>query len=200
VTTFVKQESLKDLNSLKEDVIARKQTRTRSPRSSHRINRNIRFPQIRVIAPDGDQLGVMSPEEGLEHAEQRGLDLVEVAADARPPVCRIMDYGKFRYDQSKKEAASRSSRVQMKTIQLRPNTDDHDMETKLKRAEKFVSQGNPVKFVMRMRGRERAYTDRWIDQLAQILRDFAEACEQEVNIVDRPRGEGWRIHAIVEPC
>lgn len=141
----------------------------------------------------------MSPQDGLEKAEAFGLDLVEVAPDATPPVCRIMDYGKFRYDQSKKESASRSSRVQMKTIQLRPNTDDHDMETKLKRAEKFVDQGNQVKFVMRMRGRERAYTQRWVEQLGEIITNFAEACEREINIVARPRGEGWRIHAIVEP-
>ncbi|MFU8805001.1 MAG: translation initiation factor IF-3 [Bradymonadaceae bacterium] len=177
----------------------RKHQRTTRTETSNRVNRRIRASEIRVIDPDGEQLGVMTPDEGREKAEERGLDLVEVAPQASPPVCRIMDYGKFQYDQSKKASASKSQRVQMKTIQLRPNTDDHDMNTKLKRAQRFVDDGNQVKFVMRMRGRERAYTQRWIDQLGEIITDFAEESERDINVVARPRGEGWRIHAIIEP-
>ena len=142
----------------------------------------------------------MTPEEGRDKAEEFGLDLVEVAPKARPPVCRIMDYGKYQYEQSKKQSAARSSRVQLKTIQLRPNTDDHDLEVKLKKAAKFLKGGNQVKFVMRMKGRERAYTDRWIEQLNQLIDVFQEEYDANLNVVSRARGEGWRVHAIVEPA
>ncbi len=155
---------------------------------------------MRVISPDGEQLGIMTPEEAREQAEEYGLDLVEVAPKARPPVCRIMDYGKYQYEQSKKQSASRSTRVQLKTIQLRPNTDEHDLEVKLRKAAKFLNSGNQVKFVMRMRGRERAYTDRWIEQLGELIQSFKEDYDTDVNVVSHPRGEGWRVHAIVEPA
>ncbi len=141
----------------------------------------------------------MTPEEAREKAEEFGLDLVEVAPKARPPVCRIMDYGKYQYEQSKKKSASKSSRVQLKTVQFRPNTDDHDLEVKLKRAKRFIEKGNQVKFVVRMRGRERAYTDRWVEQLADMLDDFQEEYETDIKVVSRPRADGWRIQAIVEP-
>ena len=173
--------------------------RGRSDDSSHRVNHNIRAREVRVIDPDGEQIGVMTPEEAREKAEEYGLDLVEVAPKARPPVCRIMDYGKYQYEQSKKKSASRSNRVQLKTVQFRPNTDDHDLQVKLKRAKKFIDKGNQVKFVMRMRGRERAYTDRLVDQLNQMLEDFQEDYETNIKVVSRPRAEGWRIQAIVEP-
>lgn len=142
----------------------------------------------------------MTPEEGRDKAEEFGLDLVEVAPKARPPVCRIMDYGKYQYEQSKKQSAARSSRVQLKTIQLRPNTDEHDLEVKLKKAAKFLQGGNQVKFVMRMKGRERAYTDRWVEQLNELIENFKEEYEANLNVVSRARGEGWRVHAIVEPA
>lgn len=142
----------------------------------------------------------MTPEEGLEKAEEYGLDLVEVAPNARPPVCRIMDFGKFQYEQSKRQASSRSSRVQLKTIQLRPNTDEHDLHVKLRLAAKFLKSGNQVKFVVRMRGRERAYTERWIDQLGELIDNFKDDYGTDVSVVSRPRGEGWRVHAIIEPA
>ena len=141
----------------------------------------------------------MTPEEGREKAEEFGLDLVEVAPKARPPVCRIMDFGKYQYEQSKKKSAARSSRVQLKTVQFRPNTDEHDLDVKLKRAKKFIDGGNQVKFVMRMRGRERAYSDRWVNRLAEIITDFQENYETPVRVVARPRAENWRILAVVEP-
>lgn len=171
----------------------------RNDDSSHRVNRNIRAREVRVIDPDGEQVGVMPPEEAREKAEEFGLDLVEVAPKARPPVCRIMDYGKYQYEQSKKKSASRSNRVQLKTVQFRPNTDDHDLEVKLKRAKRFISKGNQVKFVVRMRGRERAYSDRWVEQLAEMIEDFREEYDTNIKVVSRPRAEGWRIQAIVEP-
>ena len=167
--------------------------------SSQRVNQNIRAREVRVIDPDGEQIGVMTPEEGIEKAEEYGLDLVEVAPKARPPVCRIMDFGKYQYEQSKKKSASKSSRVQLKTVQFRPNTDDHDLEVKLKRAKRFIEGGNQVKFVMRMRGRERAYTDRWVEQLGELIEDFQEQYDTNVKVVSQPRAEGWRIQAILEP-
>jgi translation initiation factor IF-3 len=117
----------------------------------HRINHQIRIAQIRVIGPEGEQLGIMTPDEGRDIAQEAGLDLVEVAPKAIPPVCRIMDYGKFRYETSKKESKSKSARVELKTITLRPKTDTHDLETKLNQARKFIEGGDRVKFVMRMR-------------------------------------------------
>lgn len=141
----------------------------------------------------------MSPDEAREKAEEFGLDLVEVAPKARPPVCRIMDYGKYQYEQSKKKSASKSNRVQLKTVQFRPNTEEHDLNVKLKRAKRFIEGGNQVKFVMRMRGRERAYTDRWVEKLGELIETFQEDYETNIKVVSRPRSEGWRIQAIVEP-
>ncbi len=141
----------------------------------------------------------MEPKEGREKAEEYGLDLVEVAPKARPPVCRIMDYGKYQYEQSKKKQASKSSRVQLKTIQFRPKTEEHDLNVKLKRAKRFIEKGNQVKFVMRMRGRERSYTDRWVEKLEELIVDFEEDYGISVKTVSKPSAEGWRITAVVEP-
>ncbi|RAL21165.1 translation initiation factor IF-3 [Lujinxingia litoralis] len=185
---------------MKEDIIHRSNNNSRNDATGPRINHSIRAPEVRVISPDGEQLGIMHPNEARDKANEYGLDLVEVAPNARPPVCRIMDFGKFQYDQSKKTAASRSSRVQLKTVQLRPNTDEHDMDVKLRRAKKFLEGGNQVRFVMRMRGRERAYTQRWVERLGELLAEFSKKYETPINVVSTPRGEGWRIHAIVEPA
>ena len=161
---------------------------------SHRVNRQIRFPQIRVIDPEGKQLGIMTPDEARRMAEEQGLDLVEVAPQARPPVCRIMDYGKFRYDQSKKKDHSKQTVV--KTITLRPKTDDHDLETKLSQAGKFLSKGNKVRFVMRMRGRERAHLDLWVSKLAEIIQRMEPGT---FTVSSTPRAEGRAIVAMIDP-
>ena len=161
----------------------------------HRVNRDIRFPQIRVIAPDGEQLGVMDPDEARSRAEELGLDLVEVAPNARPPVCRIMDYGKFLYNESKKASQTTSSHQDIKTIQVRPKTDDHDLETKLRRAEKFLERGDKVKLVMRMRGRERAYPARWIEKLQEHVSELGAAG----HVAKGPVAEGRVITLMLEP-
>lgn len=176
-----------------------RRNRRRDDDSSHRVNKDIRASEIRVIDPDGEQIGLMSPQKGRQKAEEYGLDLVEVAPKARPPVCRIMDYGKYQYEQSKKKQASKSSRVQLKTVQFRPNTEEHDLNTKLNRAKKFIEKGNQVKFVMRMRGRERSYTDRWVEQLEDMIDDFQEDYGTAIKTVSKPSAEGWRITAVVEP-
>lgn len=165
-----------------------------SQRDSLRINHQIRIPRILVIDQHGTKLGEMSPEEGRELADTAGLDLVEVVPSARPPVCRIMDYGKHKYEESKKQR-SRPARTEIKTITLRPKTDTHDLETKLAHARKFLEGGHRVKFVMRMRGREQAHIDMWEVKMAEIV----SALNTIAQVVSSPRLEGRTITAMVEP-
>ena len=153
-----------------------------------------------MIDPDGEQIGVMSPDEAREKASELDLDLVEVAPDADPPVCRIMDFGKFKYEQSKKKQANKSDNVSLKEIRLRPKTGDHDLKTKLNQAEGFVDDGNQVRFVMQMRGRERKYTDKWTELLGDIIEDFQEQVDREIKVVSPPEPQGWRITATLEPA
>lgn len=123
---------------------------------NYRVNRQIKATQVRVVDAEGKQLGVMNLADALSLAEEAGLDLVEVAPNANPPVCKILDYGKFKYAEQKKEAQARKNRsvIEVKEIRLRYNTDIGDLETKLKLAEKFIEEGNKVKFNMRFKGRE----------------------------------------------
>jgi len=163
------------------------------PQNKHRVNREIRFPQIRVIGPDGDQLGIITPDEGRRIAGELGLDLVEVAPEARPPVCRIMDYGKYRYELSKKAKPQKTAKL--KTIKLRPKTGDHDLDTKLNHARAFLKEGDRVRFVMRLRGRENAYIERWCEALIKDL----EALNDMGHMSVRPRAEGKAIVAQIDP-
>jgi translation initiation factor IF-3 len=140
---------------------------------------------------------VVSAKEGQMKAKDLGLDLVEVAPKARPPVCRIMDYGKYKYQQSKKE--KKTDNVSLKTVRMRPKTDDHDLKTKMNRAQRFLEKGNQVKFVMQMRGRERKYTDRWIDLLEEMIHDLEEQMDRDLKMVNAPESAGWQINALVEP-
>jgi translation initiation factor IF-3 len=159
------------------------------------VNHRIRFPKIRVIDAEGEAVGVMTPDEGRALAREAGLDLVEVAPNARPPVCRIMDYGKYKYEQSKKQTKQKGP--SLKTVQLRPKTDTHDLETKLGRAKKFLERGDKVKIVMRMRGRERAHPDRWIKMMRE---HFQEQLEDVGKIVSKPSTQGRAISMMVEPA
>ena len=161
----------------------------------HRINHQIRIPQIRVIGPNGEQLGILTPDEGRDIAQDAGLDLVEVAPKAVPPVCRIMDYGKFRYETSKKEAKSKSARVELKTITLRPKTDTHDLETKLNQARGFIEKGDRVKFVMRMKGREASHLSMWVTKMNGIVQALADVATS----AGPPHEEGRTLTATVEP-
>ena len=158
-----------------------------------RINHQIRIPQIRVVDEEGQQLGVMTPADARKIAEDRGLDLVEVAPGARPPVCRIMDYGRFRYEQKKNQ--KKQVQVQTKILKLRPKTDQHDLQTKLRHALRFLEGGNRVRFVVRMRGRERAVTDRWVAQLIELTDQL-----KDIGIpIGRPQLEGGGVTSTVEP-
>lgn len=126
-----------------------------------RINRQIRAPKVRVIGSDGKQIGLLPIREAQSLAEQEGLDLVEISPNAEPPVCKIIDYGKFRYDQTKREKESKKAQVviKVKEIKLKPNIDEHDFQTKLKQARTFLEKGNKVKVSLFFRGREMAYPE-----------------------------------------
>ncbi len=144
----------------------------------HRINEAIDAAEVRVVTEDGEQLGVLPLADAIAKAEESGLDLVEVAAGATPPVCRILDYGKLKYKEQKKaaETRKRSSTTQVKELRIRYRTDTHDLNTKLRKARKFLESGDRVRFQMRFRGREVVYRDLGVetfDQVAEELSDIA---------------------------
>lgn len=159
-----------------------------------RINHQIRVPEIRMISPDGEQLGVVPTEHGMRLAKEIGLDLVEVAPNAKPPVCRLLDFGKFQYERNKKTAVKPKT-ITTKTIKLRPKTDQHDLATKLKHATRFLQAGDRVRFVMRLRGREKAYMDRWMEKMAEMIGMLPD----KVNITTPPKPDGGAIVAVCEP-
>jgi translation initiation factor IF-3 len=155
---------------------------SRRPRpEGPRINRRIRISPIRVVLDDGTQLGVIPTEEALAKAEELGLDLVEVSPTARPPVCKIMDYGKFKYDQAKKqrEAKKNQTRIEIKEIKLRPKTDDHDIAFKVKNARRFLEEGNKCQFSVRFRGRENAHPETGKAVLDRVMKELADIAKVE---------------------
>ncbi len=161
----------------------------------------IRCPQVRVIDNNGEQLGIMRPEDALREAETRGLDLVEVAPMAQPPVCRLIDYGKYRYQQSKrqKEARKHQHTITIKEIKYRPKISDHDFEFKTNHVKEFLAEGNKVKLTIMFRGREVAHPEFGRDLLARIV----EALKGD--IADPPdcqrlRMEGRNMSVIVSPA
>ena len=162
-----------------------------------RINRRIRTPQVRVIDQDGEQLGIIPIEDALERSEEAGLDLVEVAPQARPPVCKIMDFGKYKYQQKKRDAESKkkSSRVELKEVKFRPKTDSHDIETKLKHARRFLEARNRVKFTVMFRGREMAHPE--IPRA--MLYKCAEALSDVADMEQSPKMEGRNMTMMMTP-
>jgi len=169
----------------------------RKPEKRLRVNRAIRAREVRVVTEEGEQLGILSVEEALRQAEERGSDLIEVAPQAEPPVCRIMDYGKFRYQQRKKERDSqkKSRQVEIKTIRVRPNTDDHDLEVKAKHAEKFLLKGHKVKFNVIFRGPELRHKEIGRNQLLH----FIEACKAVADVDQTPRMEVRNMTMVLTP-
>lgn len=142
-----------------------------------RINREIRAPKVRLIGKDGSQIGIVPIKDALMHAEHIGLDLVEISPHATPPVCKIIDYGKYRYQMTKKERESKKAQHQakLKEIKVKPNIDEHDLMTKIKHAREFIEKGNKVRITCMFRGREmihpelgRKVTDRFVEQLEDI--------------------------------
>jgi translation initiation factor IF-3 len=151
-----------------------------------RVNRMIRFSPVRVIAPDGEQLGILAVDEAIAAAEARGLDLVEVAPMARPPVCRIMDFGKFKFEQAKAARAAKKKQrsVDLKEIKFRPGIDEHDFDFKTRHAREFLAEGNKVKVTMMFRGRQMAHPElgkEVLDRVAEILGDIGKV-EQEARL------------------
>ena len=165
-----------------------KQLREGNKISDLMINEQIRDKEVRVIGEDGEQLGIMSSKEALALAEEAGVDLVKIAPTAKPPVCKIVDYGKFRYEQTRreKEAKKKQHVVEIKEIRMSPNIDTNDLNTKISAAKKFLSKGDRVKVTLRFRGREMAH----MQNSKHILDDVAEALS-EVAVVDKaPKVEG----------
>jgi translation initiation factor IF-3 len=162
-----------------------------------RVNERIRIREVRLIDDEGNQVGIIATRDALEMARQKGLDLVEVAPNAVPPVCRLMDYGKFRYEQSRKERESRKNQhvVELKEVRIRPKIDDHDLETKGRQAAKFLDHGDKVKLTVLFRGREMAHPDigkGLLDQLIELLKTHG-------TVEQSPRLEGRAMTAIMNP-
>ncbi len=157
----------------------------------------IRVPEVRVIGAEGEQLGLMHPGEGLRRAREAGLDLVEVASAATPPVCRIMDYSKYKYDQEKKEREARKKQhvVKLKEIRIKASIEEHDYTTKLEHAKKFLSKGNKVKWSLLFRGREMAHAERGRQLFDRIIQDTVGISEVEL----APRKEGPFLFMVLTP-
>ena len=146
--------------------------RNRDPYYNIRRNQRIRASEVRVIGPDGDQLGLMSSGDACQLAQRAGLDLVEVAAQARPPVCRIMDFGKYVYEQQKKTKENRSTGSKVKEVKFRVRIEQHDFLTKLRHAEEFLDKGNKVKLTLFFRGREMAHQELGYDTIRRAIADI----------------------------
>jgi translation initiation factor IF-3 len=152
---------------------------------------------VRVVGSDGEQIGVMGIRDALSRAEDEGLDLVEIAPQADPPVCRIMDWGKFRFEASKKSQAAKKKQkqIQIKEVKFRPNTEAHDYDVKMRNLRRFIEEGNKVKVTLRFRGREMAHQDLGRDLLKRVEDDMAE----EVVVEQRPRMEGRQMVMMLSP-
>ena len=164
---------------------------------SHQINDEIRDREVRLISATGEQLGILSTREALERAAEADLDLVKISPTANPPVCKLMDYGKFRFEQSKKEKEARKNQhvVEIKEIRMSPGIDVGDFNTKLKNAQKFIADGNRVKVSVRFRGREMAHTDIGRD----LLNQFAEQCAEVANMDKSAKLEGRMMSIFLSP-
>ena len=160
------------------------------------INEQIRDREVRLIGQDGEQLGVMPITEAMKLAREAELDLVKIAPTAKPPVCKIMDYGKFRYEQQKreKEAKKKQHIVEVKEIRLSPNVEINDLKTKANNARKFIEKGDKVKVTLRFRGREMAH----ISSNAHVLDDFAKMLEDIASVVKAPKLEGRNMTMFLE--
>ena len=162
-----------------------------------RVNERIRAPEIRLIGADGENVGVVTPERALTMAEEAGLDLVEISPNATPPVCKIMDYGKFKYETQKKEAEARKNQkiIEIKEVKFRPGTDTHDYEVKMRSVQKFLENGDKVKITMRFRGREMAHQHLGMELLAKVKAEFADVAKVE----SEPRLEGRQMVMVLSP-
>lgn len=160
-----------------------------------RINEQIRISPLRVVDDDGTMLGVISRDEALTRARDQGLDLVEVASAERPPVCRIMDFGKFKYEQNKKTRKQKAHHHQLKEIRVSPSVDQHDLEFKMKHAREFLAHKDKVQITVQFKGRQMAHMETGIELVKQITAALADVAKVERH----PTREGRRITAILAP-
>jgi translation initiation factor IF-3 len=162
-----------------------------------RVNHRIRVPEVRVVDHDGSMLGVLPTHEALRKAQEQGLDLVEVNPKAEPPVCKILDFGKYKYEEKKKQAQARRNQsvVEIKEIKLRPKTDDHDIAFKVKAARRFIEAGHKVKFTVRFRGREITHPEKAQEQLDIVVKGV----EELANVETRPMMEARAMSLVVAP-
>ena len=170
-----------------------RRTKPRGPKANERI----RSPQVQVISSDGKNLGTLSTREAIEMAKQEGLDLIEISPNAKPPVCKIIDMGKYKYELQKKthKAKKKQKTVNLKEIKLRPVTDTHDYNFKIKNALRFLEKGDKVKFTVRFKGREMQHTNLGHQLMQRIITDTSSIGKVEV----RPKFEGRQIIMIIQP-
>ena len=166
-------------------------------KDERRINDDINAAQVRVVGPEGELLGVLPIREALAKAESYGLDLVEVAPAAEPPVCKILDYGKFKYEDQKRKAEARKKQktIDIKEIKMRPGIDDHDYDVKMRAMRRFIDEGDKVKVTMRFRGREMAHGELGMAVLRRVQEQTAEMAKVEAH----PRMEGRQMLMVLAP-
>lgn len=165
--------------------------------TEHQINEQIRDRSVRVVSDDGQQLGLMSAREAMEIAEQKGLDLVKVSPSANPPVCKIMDYGKFRFEQAKKQREAKKNQkiIELKEMRLSATIDKHDLEVKAKNVNKFLKDGDKVKVSIRFKGRQMAHTE----QGMVVMNEFFAMVEENAAIEKQAKIEGRNMFMILAP-
>lgn len=170
---------------------------SRNPRNVPPINENIRFPEIRLIGSEGDQLGIMSPREAMKLAEAKELDLVLVSDKASPPVCRIIDYGKYKFEQEKRarEARKRQHNAEVKEVKMRYKIDDHDYHVRIKNAQRFLKSGDKVKATVMFRGREIQHSELAEKLLLRMAEDLTEFAE----VQQAPKREGRNMMMLLSP-
>lgn len=168
-----------------------------APVEQFRVNHRIRIPRVRVIGSDGSNLGILETHDALRQAREEGLDLVEISPKAVPPVCKIMDYGRFKYETAKREREERSKRtvIEVKEMKFRPKTDEHDFDFKVKHIREFLGEGNKAKLVIQFRGREIVHPE--VGQ--NVLRRVVEACNDVGQVEQHPMMEGRRMIMIIGP-
>ena len=176
----------------KQNYFQRK-TKPRGPKANNRIN----SPEVQVIASTGENLGIISTNKAISMAKEEGLDLIEIAPNAKPPVCKIIDMGKYKYDAQKKanKAKKKQKIVLLKEIKLRPVTEDHDYNFKLKNAQKFLSKGDKVKFTIRFKGRELQHSNLGHDLMNKIQEDIKLVGKVEMN----PKFDGKQMIMVIQP-
>ncbi len=164
---------------------------------THPLNEDIREPQVRLIGDDGEQLGIMSSEEALQIAEQRDMDLVMISPQAKPPVCKIMDYGKYRFEQSKREKEAKKNQhvIEVKEIRMSPSIGENDFLVKLRSGQKFLADGDRLKVTVRFRGREMAHTELG----RQLLERYAQECAEIAKVDKGAKLEGRLMTEFLSP-